>query len=229
MSENQEVLKEDEVFQGIAIDRQNFKLLKVKVNKDNSLLVKFIASTNSDDGVISRKMTVEPNYQAAQPLLEEINKLKEVLCKVCYKKPDAYQFVKVVAVEMSGNLEVEKFKIFGTEKSASEQNSNFTTHKINFDDETYSDEGVVIEILENIENYVYSYTCEEEKAEITMGLAKAPAEDKKEEENTKDQGLFKENEDAETPAAEESQEEWESSFDQGEQKSDQEPEEQTGE
>lgn len=161
---------------GILVEEKDFTLEKVKIEPGKNLEVICNVIMNKDGEMMPFAMKIKPTHMASQPLLDKIHSLKPILSKICSKDESSQKFINVSFLEIKGKEDSRGYTIGGVQASASKQLMNFKTHKVNFSDETYGDEGQIEEECDEIESLVYSYLFEQEQALITMGLKSAEDE-----------------------------------------------------
>lgn len=162
---------------GILVEEKNFTLVSVKIESGKNLDVACNVIMNKDGEMMPYSMKIKPTHMASQPLLDKIHSLKPILSKICSKDENCQQFINVSFLEIKGVDDSRGYTIGGIQQASSGQLMNFRTHKVNFSDETYGDEGDVEEDCDEIESLVYAYLFEQEQALITMGLKEAEDDD----------------------------------------------------
>lgn len=157
-----------EKFTGLSVKRSEFAMLDVVMQKEKNLKVSFMVARNTNGEIFSAKGQLTYDHQSSEPFQTILNQLQPYLCKIKKVTEDAYSTIHVKGLKLSGSGDNEGFEILGYQTSDSDGIMKCDSHKIHYEGEEYSWLDEVQEIAESIEDRVFAYLFEGEKAQLSM-------------------------------------------------------------
>jgi len=168
----------------LSFERENFSLTKATLNDDRSLSASYMIAVKNNDIIDTVKVKdFTPSYECVQELQEMIRNLSLFLAKVNRLADDQVVNVLCHSIEVKGDGDDLRYQLFGTNKTVEDKSLQIKSTVINFKEGAYIFNDEILNMFighredgnetEGIEDLVFKYLFENDRAQLTLGLQSA--------------------------------------------------------